>query len=79
MINMINLVGQTWESLSKEERIEMLSTANAVDAATCEIPSESMECVVDFRNLDVSINGYYNQETNQIYIDDSARFYNPAE
>lgn len=75
---MKNLAGRTWGSLSPLEKEKMLDNAFPVDARTGETPVETMECIVDFCNSDLSIIGIYDTE-NGIIIDNQARVYNPCE
>lgn len=72
------LNGKKWCDLTPSEKEHMLKIASPVDARTCNRPECECECIIDFFGYDFSISGFVN-EYGEITIDDSAKFYNPAE
>jgi hypothetical protein len=81
---MMNLVGKRWSEIPTELQAELLKAARLIDRQTGFTPLEGGECIVDFNSgLNAGsgewlcIDGYWNDETNEIKIYSDNVFYNP--
>jgi len=72
-IEMRNLIGKQWKSLTEDEKTVLLNNPNAIDAETGNTCKEG-DCIIDL-TLELSISGKV--VDGNIVINDEAVIYNP--